>query len=52
MYLPISVLFNVRLYTHCVSNNLLNKNKYGFQFDRNTEHASLKFTGDVIDWFD
>jgi len=61
-YRPISVLpviskifekvFYSRLYAHFVSNNLLSQNQYGFQALRNTEHALLKFTGDVMDGFD
>ena len=61
-YRPISVLpviskvfekvFYARLYTHFISNNLLSQYQYGFQALRNTEHALLKFTGDVVDGFD
>lgn len=61
-YRPISVLpvlskvyekiFYARLYTHFVSNNLLSQNQFGFQAFRNTEHALLKFAGDVVDGFD
>ena len=39
--------FHARLYSHFVSNN-----QYGFQASKSTEHALLKFTGDVIDGFD
>ena len=61
-YRPISVLpvlskvfekvFYSRLYAHFVSRNLLSQNQYGFQAGKNTEHALLKFTGDIIDGFD
>ena len=61
-YRPISILpviskvfekgFNARQYSHFVSNNLLSQNQYGFQAPKNTEHALLKFTGDVIDGLD
>ena len=61
-YRPISILpiickvyekvFYSRLYDYFSTNNILSSSQFGFRSGASTEHALLKFTDDILKFFD
>ena len=46
------IFFYSRLYDYFSTNNILSSSQFGFRSRASTEHALLKFTGDILKCFD